>query len=227
MCTQILANRKPESCNLTPGQINKNDKESKFHIICLVLLWAQATSIFLRLLPALGCTNRERPGAIWGWEGRRGGGGEKRMRRETRRRGGLQDRCGLRNCQPISRLLADPNPAATHPSALLLLRAGGPAPEQRGAVLQKPIININVHQRDGGRRLPSATPLDLDLPAPDYDVKQCVPERRCSPGRLLIEQHGLNAQYSLGGAAYHYFTWRKAWQDQGMWVICSVEGPFK
>lgn len=42
-----------------------------------MLLWAQATSIFLRLLPALGCTKRERPGAIRGREGRRGGGGER------------------------------------------------------------------------------------------------------------------------------------------------------
>lgn len=75
------------------------------------------------------------------------------MRRETRR-GGLQDRCGLRNCQPISRLLADPNPVATHPLVLQLLRAGRPAPEQRSAVLRKPIINNNVRQRVGGDARP-------------------------------------------------------------------------
>lgn len=74
--------------------------------------------------------------------------------------GGLLDRCGLRNCQPISPLLTDPNPAATHPSALLLLRAGGPMPQQRSTLLRKPIININVQQRDAERRLLSAKPLD-------------------------------------------------------------------
>lgn len=58
--------------------------------------------------------------------------------------GGLQDRCGLRNCQPISLLPADPNPAATHPLALLLLRAGGLVPEQHSAVPRK---NNHQHQR--------------------------------------------------------------------------------
>lgn len=45
-------------------------------MICLVLSGAEATSVFLRLLPTLGCMQWERPGAIGagGGGGGRGGG---------------------------------------------------------------------------------------------------------------------------------------------------------
>lgn len=74
------------------------------------------------------------------------------------RSGGLPNRCGLRNSQPIISRVADPNPAVTPPSALL--RAKGLMPEQRSAVLRKLLINIDVHRLDGGRGPPSATSLD-------------------------------------------------------------------
>lgn len=128
--------------------------KKRFHIICAAPLGVEPASISLHLLPALGCMQRARQGAIPGW------GRTKRRVRRRRSGGGseLRDRCDLHNCQPISHLFPDPNSAVTNPSALLLRGAGGFRPDQRTTIFQKPIIDIIIYQSDGGRPVrPSST----------------------------------------------------------------------